>query len=116
METERRWVQAHRSMDAAEIEDILDESYKRIQSDGSVVSKAETVASYQSGKRHWETAEVSDYSVQVFKGFAVVVGTWYGVGVNDTESFDYRAHFLAVYIKRKQGWKLYREETFDLAG
>ncbi len=112
MRTERRWVQAHRDLDAEEIASILDESYKRIQGDG-VVGKQEVVASYRSGQRRWDVAEGSDYSVQVFAGFAVVVGTWRGVGVNHGERFDYRARFLSVYVKRQEGWKLYRDEVFE---
>ena len=113
MQTERRWVQAHRLLNVTEIEDILDESYMRIEADGTVVGKADAVASYQSGERRWDTAEASDYTVQVFSNFAVVVGTWHGVGVNHGERFDYIARFLTVYVKRAGGWKLYREETFD---
>jgi ketosteroid isomerase-like protein len=59
-------------------------------------------------------AEGSNYTVQVFEETAVVAGIWRGVGVNYGQAFDYRARFLAVYIKRPDGWKLFRDETFAL--
>lgn len=81
MGTERRWVQAHRDLNLAEIEDILDAGYKRIVGD-RVINKEDLLASYRSGKRHWDLAEGSDYSIQVHGSFAIVVGTWRGIGVN----------------------------------
>lgn len=111
--TEQRWVHAHRDLNVADIEDILDEDFRRIEED-RVVGKQEVVASYKSGQRQWELAEGTGYSVQVFGSFAVVVGTWRGRGVNHGERFDYHARFLAVYVKRSAGWKLYRDETFEL--
>lgn len=113
MMIERRWVQAHRDLKPAEIEFILDEDYGRIEGN-KVVGKGEVVASYKSGQRHWDVAEGSDYSVQIFDNFAVVVGVWRGVGVNHGERFDYRARFVSVYVKRQAGWKLYRDEVFEL--
>jgi ketosteroid isomerase-like protein len=116
METERRWVQAHRDLDVAVIAEILDEAYARIEKDGTISRKSDVVASYGSGERHWDVAEGSDYSVQVFDDTAVVVGIWRGVGVNHGQAFDYRARFLAVYLRRADGWKLYRDEVFELEG
>ena len=76
METERRWVQAHRDLDTAVIAEILDEDYVRILEEGTVLGKSEVVASYASGERHWDVAEGSDYSVHVFgdDNTAVVIG------------------------------------------
>ena len=116
METERRWVQAHRDLDLAVIGEILDEEYARIEKDGSTSRKSDVVASYSSGQRHWDVAEGSDYTVQVFDDTAVVVGIWRGVGVNHNQAFDYRARFVAIYIRRADGWKLFRDETFTLDG
>ncbi len=114
LETEARWVQAHHDLDVAAIEDILDDAYRRIEQDGAVIGKSEVVASYRSGERHWDVAEGSDYAVQVFDDVAVVAGIWRGVGVNQGQAFDYRARFLAVYIKRPDGWKLFRDESFTM--
>jgi hypothetical protein len=103
LETERRWVQAHRELNIADIEDILDEAYKRIEEDGSVTGKSDVVASYRSGERHWDVAEGSDYAVQVFENTAVVAGIRRGVGVNQGQAFDYRARSITVYVRCMDG-------------
>lgn len=110
MATERRWVQAHRDLDIAEIESILDDGYKRIQGDDTVIGKRDVIASYRSGHRRWDVAEGSDYTVQLVDDFAVIVGLWRGVGENLGEAFDYRARFLSIYVRRSSGWKLFRDE------
>jgi len=51
IETEHRWVKAHRDLDFEVIEEILSEDYKQIRSDGSVARKADTLASYTSGTK-----------------------------------------------------------------
>lgn len=113
METEQRWVQAHRDLNVADIEDILDKEYKRIQADDTVIAKTGVVASYRSGKRRWSVAEGSDYAVRVVDDVALVTGTWRGAGINHGEVFDYRARFLTVYIRREDGWKLFRDEILE---
>jgi ketosteroid isomerase-like protein len=113
IETERRWVEAHRDLNVADIEEILDEAYKRIQANDTEIGKTGVVASYRSGKRHWSVAEGSDYAVRVIDDVALVTGTWRGASINHGEVFDYRARFLAVYIKRADGWKLFRDEVLE---
>ena len=112
MATEQRWVRAHRDLNVADIEDILDDEYKHIKN-GQVIGKNEVVASYRSGKRRWAVADASDYAVQVIDDVALVVGIWRGVGLNYGEVFDYRARFLALYIHREGGWKLFRDEYLE---
>jgi len=112
IETEKRWVEAHQTLNIEDIEDILDIDYKRIENN-NIVNKAEVLASYQSGQRYWDIAEGSDYTINLHDNFATVVGLWRGKGVNHGEHFDYSARFLAVYVKRSTGWKLYRDESFE---
>lgn len=112
LQTERRWTNAHLTLNLAEIQDILDDDYKRIDGD-HVLNKAHVIASYASGQRHWDVAEGRNYSIHIYENFATVVGTWRGVGVNHGNAFDYEAQFLAVYIKRAGSWKLYRDEIFE---
>lgn len=112
LKTEKRWVEAHLTLNTQDIEDILDNDYKRIEND-KIVTKAEVLASYKSGHRHWDVAEGRDYTVNIHGNFATVVGTWRGVGVNHDEHFDYSTRFLAVYIKSATGWKVFRDESFE---
>ena len=57
-QVERRWVQVHRDLDLATIDEILAEDYAQIRDDGVVVGKSETIQSYRSGKRRWDYANI----------------------------------------------------------
>ncbi len=111
IETERRWVQAHRDLDIDVIEAILNEAYTQLQSDGSVKRKPETVASYASGHRHWDVAESDQYDVQIFGDVALLIGRWIGRGENSGDKFDYMARFMSLYVKTTEGWKLIADQS-----
>lgn len=104
--TERSWVRAHLELDIDTLASILSDSYRQIQTDGSVTGKEDLLESYRSGDRKWEVAESDHYDVYLYGETAVLIGRWRGVGENAGESFDYRARFLAVYALEAGGWKL----------
>lgn len=109
--TERRWVEAHRQLDLAVIEEIMAEDYTQIRSDGSVIGKAQALASYASQTRHWDQADSDQYQVRIYGDLAILIGRWIGQGENDQEAFDYTARFLAVYKKTTAGWKLAADQS-----
>ncbi len=111
IETERRWVQAHRDLDIDVIKEILHENYTQLKSDGSLARKIETVASYASGKRHWEVAQSDQYDVQIFGDIALLIGRWIGRGENSGERFDYTARFMSIYVRTSGGWKLIADQS-----
>ena len=74
IKAEREWVEAHRRLDIAALDRLMAEEYKHIRSDGAVAGKAEDLASYQTGDRHWDFAESDEYDVQVYGQTAV--GRW----------------------------------------
>ncbi len=112
---ERRWVQAHRDMDLGVLEDILDEEYVQIRSDGSVIGKQEALEFYRSGNRRWDHAESDQYKVTVLGDAAILVGRWIGRGVNDGEPFDYTARFMAFYTKRDGQWLIVADQSTPLS-
>ncbi len=109
--TERRWVQAHRHLDLDVIDEILSEDYTQIRSDGTVASKAETLASYASGTRRWDYAESDQYEVKVLDDVALLIGRWVGRGENAGEKFAYTARFMSLYVRTPKGWKLLAEQS-----
>ena len=111
---ERRWVQAHRDLDLEVLEDMLDEDYVQIRSDGSVIGKQEALESYRSGNRRWDHADSDQYQVTVLGSTAIVVGRWIGRGENDGEPFDYAARFMAIYAKREDIWQLVADQSTPL--
>ena len=112
---ERRWVRAHREMNIDVIKEILAEDYRQIQSDGSVINKADLIASYLSGKRNWEYADSDQYEINLYGDIAVLIGRWRGRGENDGQRFDYSARFLAIYVRRDGIWKLAADQSTPIS-
>jgi ketosteroid isomerase-like protein len=112
---EKRWVQAHRDLDLATLEEILAEDYVQIRADGSVIGKAEALQSYGSGKRKWDYADSDDYRISVYGDVAILLGRWIGRGENDGQRFDYTARFMAIYFRRDGIWRLVADQATALS-
>lgn len=112
---ERRWVEAHLTLDLETIESMLSGDYRQIQVDGSVIDKDELLKSYHSGARRWEIARSDELEVFLQGEIAWVIGKWYGKGFNAGEAFDYQARFLAVYRMEAGEWKLTADVSIPIA-
>lgn len=111
---ERRWVQAHRQLDLAVIEQMMAPEYIRVEPDGGVQTRDDVIESYQSGDRHWQWAESDQYRVRLLGDCALLFGRWRAKGVNQGELFDYSARFLAVYVERGGEWLLVGDHSTPL--
>lgn len=116
LNTEARWTKAFLNTDLATLEQLMDETYQQIQSDGSVKTKAEVLATFDTGERHWDIAKSDEHNIQIYGNVAVLTGRWRGKGSNHGEAFDYSARFVSVYVKRKQGWKMVSDQSTTLTG
>jgi len=112
---ERRWVEAHRTLDLDELESIMAEDFTQIQDDGATLGKREVLASYTSGKRSWSFAESDEYNLRVTKEMAVLLGRWRGRGTNGEEKFDYSARFSSVFVLRNGEWKLMLDHSTSIS-
>lgn len=108
---ERRWTEAHLSMDLGAIEGMLSDRYRHFGPDGSISGKEELLASYGSGERHWDVAESDDHHVEILGEVAVLTGRWRGKGVNAGEKFDYSARFICLYVQDEGEWRLFLDAT-----
>jgi ketosteroid isomerase-like protein len=111
---ERAWVEAHRALDLQVLADIMADDYTAVQPDGRVIGKAEELASYASGTRHWDLADSDQYHLRVGTDTAVLVGRWRGRGVNGDVHFDYWARFTAIFALREERWRLIHAQSTDL--
>ena len=113
---EREWVEAHRRLDIATLDRLMADDYRHIRTDGSVIGKAEDLASYQTGDRYWDFAESDEYDIQVYGHTAVLIGRWRARGMNAGERFDYSARFISVYAKRDGRWQMVAAQSTPLSG
>ena len=111
---ERAWVEAHRTLDMAALDRLMGADYAIIRPDGSVDGKAAALASYRDHARAWDEADSDEYDVRVYGDVAVLIGRWQARGVNTGERFDYRARFLAVYVKRDGRWQLVADSSTEI--
>lgn len=112
---EQRWVQAHRDLDLNTLEEILSEDYVQIRADGEVIGKAEAMQSYRSGNRRWDYAQSDQHRLSVYGDVAILLGRWIGRGENDGDAFDYRARFMAIYVRRDNRWQLAADQSTPLS-
>lgn len=116
MTAERAWTTAHLHNDVATLARLMADDYHRIESDGSVSDRTQTLARYTPETRYWEKAEADDYLVRVYGETAIVIGRWTARGINNGERFDYTARFLSVYIKQNGEWKMTAEQSTEIHG
>ena len=113
--TEARWVAAHRQLDSSVLDSIMAHDYTQITDSGDVLGKEDVLPTYQTDQRHWEIAEGDEYNVRIYGETAVVIGRWRGKGVNHGYQFDYRARFMAIYVKRDGRWQLVADQSTPIS-
>jgi ketosteroid isomerase-like protein len=96
---------AHVSLDLGVIERHYHPDFVIAQPDGRIETKAEVLASYRSGERHWQRAEVDELKVRVTGDTAIALGRWRASGTNRGQPFDYAARFLSVWVRTGTAWQ-----------
>ena len=76
LQVEREWLLAHLNCDVAELDRLMADEYTQVNDEGKVVRKAEVIASFESGARHWDEARSDELQVRVYGETAVVIGRW----------------------------------------
>jgi ketosteroid isomerase-like protein len=105
IDAEQRLAAAHLSLDLATIAALLHEDYVIVQPGGRIETKADVLASYASGERHWDAAAVEGLDVKIYgENTARVVGVWKARGTNRGEKFDYAARFVSIWVKQAGEW------------
>lgn len=105
MGAEQALAAAHRTLDIATIDRLLHPDYIIVQPGGLIENKAQTLASFTTGDRHWDMAESDELSVRVVGDTAIVTGRWRGKGRNGSLLFDYQARFLSTWVREEGEWR-----------
>jgi ketosteroid isomerase-like protein len=114
IQAEQELAEAHRNLNLAVFERLLHPDYALIQPGGRIEGKAETIASLQTGGRHWEIARSDQLDVRLYGDTAVVIGRWRGKGRNGDQSFDYTARFLSVWVREHGRWRNVTAQSTEL--
>ena len=96
---------AHLTLDIATIDRLLHPDYVIVQPGGIIEDKAQTLASFAGGDRHWNVAESDEMTVRLRGDTAIVTGRWRGQGRNGDVQFDYQARFLSTWIREAGEWR-----------
>lgn len=96
---------AHLGPDLAVIDQLIHADYIIVQPGGAIETKADVLASYRTGTRHWDRAAVDTLAIRLHADTAIVTGIWRASGRNGPEAFDYQARFLSVWIKDDGRWQ-----------
>lgn len=108
---EREWTAAHRNGDFDTLARRMADDFVKILPDGSLVDKAEVLASLRDQHRSWDYAAGDEYDVRVLGDTAVVIGRWRARGSNNGQPFDYAARFMSVYVRRDGRWLMLTEQS-----
>ena len=95
----------HLTLDIATMDRLLHPDYVIVQPGGMIEDKAQTLASFTGGDRHWDVAESDEMTVRLRGDTAIVTGRWRGQGRNGDVQFDYQARFLSTWIREAGEWR-----------
>jgi ketosteroid isomerase-like protein len=102
---ERAIAAAHLALDLGVIDRLYHPDFVIAQPDGTTETKEQVLASYRSGDRRWDFAEVDQLDIRVTGDTGIVVGRWRARGANGDQGFDYAARFLSVWVRIAAGWR-----------
>ena len=114
LQPEREWLLAHLDCDVAELDRLMADEYTQVNDKGKVVRKAEVIASFESGARHWDEARSDELQVRVYGEAAVVIGRWQARGVNAGQAFEYAARYVAMWVWRDGRWQMVSDQSTEI--
>lgn len=88
------------------LKDLLDDRLSYIHSNGSVQSKQQFLDDFTIAKLVYNSIQVSELSVRVYKKSAVVTGKGQINTTRDGNTAVTNLMFTEVYVDEKSGWKL----------
>ncbi len=111
---EEQWRQAELDANTTVMANMLSDDYLGIYSDGTLATKAETLAGFKSGAIHFTKMDTSDRKIRVFGTTAVVVSTAEVAGTNHGDQISGRYRYTRVYHRRNSVWKIVSFEASTL--
>jgi len=101
---ENAWSQALQQKDAGALELLLAPDVIYVEYDGTIMGKAEYLASVQEPTLHPERIVNESVKVHIYGGVAVVSGVCRESGVKNGKPYAYRERFTDTWIRLSQSW------------
>jgi ketosteroid isomerase-like protein len=98
---EQQWAAAGKMSNADAIAPLLADNFTNLNSDGTMMNKAQTLAMVKGAK--WDSNEISDVKVTAFGNTAIATGTWQGKGMADGKAVDAHEHWVDTWMKMPRG-------------
>ncbi len=111
---EKRWQQAELDGNTSVMASMLSDEYLGIYANGTLATKAETLASFKNGNTRFKSIESSDRKIRVYGNTAVVVSKADVIGVNDGEPLNGHYRYTRVYHRRNGVWKIVNFEASSM--
>ena len=103
----QEWLDATVRADAATLDGMLEDGYTFTHATTAITdTRDEWLESFRSGRRRYKLWEISDVTVRLFPGVAIMTGRGHQEIPRDDGMFDLRTSFTNVWIERDGGWKL----------
>src|SRR5712672_1286671 len=101
---ETAWNQAEQQKDAAALKVLLGPELVYVDYDGTIMNKAEFLASVQSPSLHPERIVNESMNVQLYGAVAVVNGVYRESGVKSGKPYAFRGRFTDTWISARESW------------
>ena len=103
----QEWLDATVRADTTALDGMLEAGYTFTHATTAITdTREEWLESFRSGRRRYKLWEISDVTVQLFPGVAIMHGRGHQEIPRDDGIFDLRTSFTNVWIERDGGWKL----------
>ena len=99
------------SGDAAALDRLTAADYTFITLRGELRTKDEIVKGFKSGSFHYDTRTISDLTVRVYEGTAIVVGRSNQKGRENGKDYSGDYRFTRVYVKQGGRWQTVALQT-----
>lgn len=111
---EQQWQQAELHANTAVIANMLSDDYLGIYGDGTLATKAETLAGLKDGSVRFTEIDTSDRKIRVYGTTAVVVSKAQVAGTIDGEDISGHYRYTRVYHRINGVWKIVSFEASTL--
>jgi ketosteroid isomerase-like protein len=101
---ENEWAKASLKSDGAAVATMLSPDFVNINSDGTVLDRAATVA--RTNKSKMEVSELSEVAVNTHGDTAIVTGVWTGKGIDgEGKAFEGKERWADTWVKKGGKWQ-----------